>query len=97
MLRNVLVAVGLVVLATSSLAAAERPTTRVLYIGIDGCRPDALCAVQATNLQGLAADGAATYSATILEPARRQSRNGQRPGLVQPALRGLARQARRHE
>jgi predicted AlkP superfamily pyrophosphatase or phosphodiesterase len=54
-------------LAAESLAAAE-PTPRVLVIGIDGCRPDALERANAPHLDGLIAGGAYFAGTDIREP-----------------------------
>ena len=53
--------------STTVLAhAADRPSSRVLFIGIDGCRVDALKAVKPSHLQSLIDSGAFSDSANIL-------------------------------
>ena len=42
---------------TALAQAGDRPTNRVLFIGIDGCRVDALKAVKPAHLQSLMAEG----------------------------------------
>src|SRR5438132_243269 len=48
-------------------AAAQGPVKKVLLIGIDGCRPDALLAAKAPNLHGLIQDGCFSDKAQALE------------------------------
>ena len=52
-------------LGTTSVYAAEK-TKKVLVLGIDGCRPDALQKANAPNLKSLAVAGAYTYTAQNL-------------------------------
>src|SRR6218665_3978081 len=66
MLRILLVFAVLTVFVVPEISAAERPANRVLFIGLDGTRPDALRAAKAPNLQGLIADGAVSYSTNIV-------------------------------
>lgn len=47
-----------ILLAVAATASAQAPSTKVLLIGIDGCRPDALLDAKAPNLHGLIKDGA---------------------------------------
>src|SRR5436305_4373674 len=50
---------ALLLLALSAIPApAEEPVKKVLIIGIDGCRPDALLAAKAPHLHGLIKNGA---------------------------------------
>ena len=46
------------IFVVSAVAAGKRKTRKVLYIGIDGCRLDALLEADAPNLKRLTADGA---------------------------------------
>lgn len=46
--------------------SAERPSQRVLFIGIDGTRTDALLAADAPNLKKLRDDGVYSYATNIL-------------------------------
>jgi hypothetical protein len=46
--------------------AGERPTNRVLFVGIDGCRVDALRAAQPANLQSLIAEGSFSEATNIV-------------------------------
>ncbi|MBX7164953.1 MAG: alkaline phosphatase family protein [Pirellulales bacterium] len=52
--------------ALPSFAAAESPARKVLFIGIDGCRFDALQAADAPNLDRLIAEGAVDPDCQIL-------------------------------
>lgn len=54
-------------LIPARLPAAE-PTKRVLIVGIDGCRPDALAAAQTPHLDALIAEGAWFEGTDIREP-----------------------------
>lgn len=55
------------VLLTGMVAqAAERPAKRVLFIGIDGTRTDALLAADAPNLKKLREEGAYSFATNIL-------------------------------
>ena len=47
-------------------AAAADKTPKVLVIGIDGCRPDALAKAKTPSIDALAEDGAFTYTPQIL-------------------------------
>ncbi|QEL19761.1 alkaline phosphatase family protein [Limnoglobus roseus] len=60
--RWVPVLFGVVVLATVA-GGAEPPAKKLLLIGIDGCRPDALLKADAPNLHGLRSRGAYTEAA----------------------------------
>jgi hypothetical protein len=54
------------VLASAGLAAPElaaAPVKKVLILGIDGCRPDALRKANTPNLDALVADGYSTFNA----------------------------------
>jgi len=50
-------------LASIECDAQERRINKVLIIGIDGCRPDALLAANAPNMDALWKDGAYTFNA----------------------------------
>ncbi|MCE9546837.1 MAG: alkaline phosphatase family protein [Planctomycetia bacterium] len=64
---NLLAAIVLIPLcATRGHAADATPTKKVLLIGIDGCRPDALAKAKAPNLNALADGGASSFTAQIL-------------------------------
>jgi predicted AlkP superfamily pyrophosphatase or phosphodiesterase len=54
---------ALLTLSIASLAhAADRPAHRVLFIGIDGCRSDAIETGKLPNLHALIKDGAVSYA-----------------------------------
>lgn len=57
MFRMGLVCLALCWSAAVLSAADERPVKKVLFIGIDGCRADALAAAQTPNIDSLIADG----------------------------------------
>ncbi|MBL7939013.1 MAG: alkaline phosphatase family protein [Flavobacteriales bacterium] len=59
-------AISLIALLGATNLAAQGP--KVLVIGIDGCRGDALLAANAPNLQGLAATGFSTFEANTHPP-----------------------------
>lgn len=62
---------GLLLLAlTVSLPAAEGPSPRVLIVGIDGCRPDALEKARTPHVDALAANGT-RFTATDIQKADR--------------------------
>lgn len=61
-----IVALGAGCLALPAWAAAPSPPGRVLFIGIDGCRFDALQAANAPNLDALRADGCFSRHTLIL-------------------------------
>lgn len=65
-MRCVLTVFGLL-LVTSS-AWADGPARKVLVIGIDGCRPDALAAANTPNLQKLIKQGTYCVDTQILAP-----------------------------
>ena len=48
--------------------SAPQKVRKVLFIGIDGCRPDALAAAETPNLDRLAAGGVMSTNTTILAP-----------------------------
>ncbi len=72
----------LAVVAWSSLApaVAELPARKVLLIGIDGCRPDALEAAETPNLDRLAKQGAFSTNTSILGPRKTASDTVSGPG-----------------
>jgi predicted AlkP superfamily pyrophosphatase or phosphodiesterase len=72
----------LLVLACSAAttSAAEPPARKVLLIGIDGCRPDAIEAATAPNLDRLAAHGAFSTNTSILGPRETGSDTVSGPG-----------------
>lgn len=57
-----------VCLTSAVLAAEEPPARKVLLIGIDGCRPDAIEQAEAPNLDRLAEHGARSLNTSILGP-----------------------------
>ena len=61
-------------------AEAERPTNRVLVIGMDGVRPDALRVADTPALDALIADGSSTESTRILGDRYRKSDTVSGPG-----------------
>jgi predicted AlkP superfamily pyrophosphatase or phosphodiesterase len=58
MMRFLLLALALLHLAIGSVIAGDPPAKKVLIIGIDGCRPDALLAAKAPHLHDLIKNGA---------------------------------------
>jgi predicted AlkP superfamily pyrophosphatase or phosphodiesterase len=56
----------LIFITASSIVAADRPNNRILLIGIDGCRTDALLAANPTNLKRLIDQGAFSDATNIL-------------------------------
>ena len=65
--RRILLVI-VVAMWSAILPAAERPVQRVLVIGIDGCRTDALKAGKLPNLHSLIADGAFSEATQIVGP-----------------------------
>jgi predicted AlkP superfamily pyrophosphatase or phosphodiesterase len=63
-----LVAAWIVAIVAAAAPAAERPANRVLFIGIDGCRTDALLAGKVPHLRSLIAAGAMSQATNILGP-----------------------------
>jgi len=57
------VLLGVFCLAAMNIHAQEGNINKVLIIGIDGCRPDALLAAQTPNMDALWKDGAYTFKA----------------------------------
>jgi predicted AlkP superfamily pyrophosphatase or phosphodiesterase len=64
--RHCLVSLSLIVLAAAALAAESPPRKKVLVIGIDGCRPDALKAARTPNLDRLIRDGVLVENTEII-------------------------------
>jgi predicted AlkP superfamily pyrophosphatase or phosphodiesterase len=58
----------LALVASTSTSAAAEPVKRVLIIGIDGCRPDALQAANTPHLDALIAEGMWFEGTDIREP-----------------------------
>jgi predicted AlkP superfamily pyrophosphatase or phosphodiesterase len=71
LLQRLTLLIGLAVFASLApyhAAAADRPASRLLFIGVDGCRTDALLAAKAPNLHGLIEAGAFSAATNILGP-----------------------------
>src|SRR5262245_55870584 len=78
MLRALLTA--LLCLVTLPAIAADRPASRVWFIGMDGVRTDALLAAKVPNLQKLIANGAFSQQTTILGPREHKADTISGPG-----------------
>jgi predicted AlkP superfamily pyrophosphatase or phosphodiesterase len=68
MSRYLLVFCALLLSIASLALAADRPASRVLFIGIDGCRVDALKVAKTPHLQALIEAGAFSDATNILGP-----------------------------
>jgi predicted AlkP superfamily pyrophosphatase or phosphodiesterase len=68
--RKLCLIIGLVALLwpKSDSAAADRPSSRVLFLGIDGCRTDVLESAKTPNLHALIDSGAFSTETNILGP-----------------------------
>ncbi len=78
-MKNWLILVGLA-LTTSTLCADDTRTPRVLLLGIDGCRTDALRAAQAPNLHRLMDEGAVCQNNDVLGERPTQADTVSGPG-----------------
>lgn len=74
-----LLAAAIVCSAAAGLAA-EPPARKVLLIGIDGCRPDAIQAAATPNLDRLISEGAISTNTSILGPRETGSDTVSGPG-----------------
>jgi predicted AlkP superfamily pyrophosphatase or phosphodiesterase len=75
------IALGLSLLLAADSPAAEAPVKKVLLIGIDGCRPDAIeAAKEATNLHTLVREGAFSDAADVLGDRKTEADTSTGPG-----------------
>jgi predicted AlkP superfamily pyrophosphatase or phosphodiesterase len=72
---SALFAISIALLTQSAPALASEPTHRVLIIGIDGCRPDALEAAETPHIDSLAANGTWFEGTDIRQPVRKDDAN----------------------
>lgn len=77
--RNVLLAVAWLG-SVNAISSADEPVRKVLFIGIDGCRPDALAAAKTPHLDRLIDGGAFSTNTAILGPRKTGSDTVSGPG-----------------
>jgi predicted AlkP superfamily pyrophosphatase or phosphodiesterase len=79
----------LLALCAAPAPAEERPAKKVLFIGIDGCRPDAIpAAVEAVNLKALIKEGAYSDKTDVLGDRKTGADTATGPGWAS-ALTGV--------
>lgn len=73
-------AIACLLLTTSMCAADDVPARRILWIGMDGCRPDALQKAETPNLDSLKTSGAWSYTTKIQGSRYQKSDTSSGPG-----------------